>query len=420
MKINSYGRTDIGNDRSNNEDAFLIDENIGLYLVCDGMGGHAGGEVASDTAITFFKKHLYENIKIIEKGSNSALEKMLEEGVQVACTRVYALSREMKHLAGMGTTFTGLLIRGNRGFVVHVGDSRLYMIRAGQVNRLTEDHTYYYELIKTGRVTPEQAAEFLQAEALTRAIGIQPSVIVDHLQFDILHNDTFVVASDGLINYLDDNEELFNLVKDEEAKILPDKLVDFALECGGDDNTTVIVIDVQPETIEKHAAEERRFEADVTFRTNTMQNVALFQHLTTSERVGLLQHLKISEFKANDIIIEEGKTGEQLHIVLDGRLSVLMNRREVAVLHRGDHFGEMSILTQRSRSATVAAKTQARIMSISQQDFLSIVQKRPSVGVRLLWNLAQVLAIRLDDMPSPPPPRSTDTRRIKSVRGSQK
>lgn len=393
MIVKSYGITDIGNKRSNNEDIFLIDEKLGLYLVCDGMGGHAAGEIASETASSVFSNYLHQNLIIVRQGTNDQLDKLLEDATQLACAKVYQLGKTRRELSGMGTTFTGLLIRNQRGFIVHVGDSRLYLLRDKHVHRLTEDHTYYAELIKTGKITPEDASKFVAAQALTRAIGIQESVVVDHLQFDVLSEDVFVLCSDGLINYLENDHELMQFAEKTHVTNLSQALVSAALQRGGHDNTTVIVVDVQSEP--KKAARDARFRHDITFRTNTLKEVALFQHLNMAERVSLLRIMKIKEYLNNAVIVKKGDIGENLHIVLDGELVVEIDKKQVATLKSGDHFGEMSLLTNKTRSATVRAQGSTRLMSMKKDDFMKIIQQQPNIGTRLLWNLAYVLANRL-------------------------
>jgi serine/threonine protein phosphatase PrpC len=152
MNLESFGQTDVGKKRDHNEDSIFIDEEVGLYVVADGMGGHAAGEVASATAVDVLKEEFKENAGLIEsyqsEGPYEVREqvlKMVETAVQKACATVYKMGQEDKKRHGMGTTLSVMLISDSGGFIAHVGDSRIYLIREEQVHQLSIDHTLVNE-----------------------------------------------------------------------------------------------------------------------------------------------------------------------------------------------------------------------------------------------------------------------------------
>src|SRR5262245_59860343 len=154
--------TDVGRVRDGNEDSFLVDERLHLFVVADGMGGHAAGEVASLLAVHSLQQTLQAEMALIERFEAAVggvdrreILRLLELGVQRACAEVYAEAQRDLARRGMGTTLVALLILGSRGFLAHVGDSRIYLVRAGAVHQLTQDHSLINELLKRGRLKPE-------------------------------------------------------------------------------------------------------------------------------------------------------------------------------------------------------------------------------------------------------------------------
>jgi serine/threonine protein phosphatase PrpC len=213
--IRFWPKTDVGRVRDVNEDSFLVDEALGLFIVADGMGGHAAGEVASNIAVHTCRETVSRERELIgkfERGTDNTSRKdvlrLMELAVQNACTSVYAEAQKDPSKRGMGTTLVALLIIGARGFIAHVGDSRIYLTRNGSVHQLTEDHSLINELLKRGRLTPEQIAKLNMKNAVTRAVGVYESVEVDTLDFDVLAGDTFLLCSDGLSEYAQQNDIL--------------------------------------------------------------------------------------------------------------------------------------------------------------------------------------------------------------------
>ena len=240
MEILAHGHTDVGRARKLNEDHYLVDAELGLYLVCDGMGGHAAGDVASRMAAETVRAYLHERRGVLEavaRGERPADEiaSLLRHGIQSASAKIHALGEEDASRKGMGTTCTALVVRGGKGVMGHVGDSRLYMARGGQVYQLSEDHTFVQEAIRRGMLTPEQAAESPHKNVVTRAVGPSPSVLVDTLVFDVLPNDTLLLCSDGLHGYVHDPAELVAALRPDDLTRIGQWMIDTANDRGGAD-----------------------------------------------------------------------------------------------------------------------------------------------------------------------------------------
>ena len=202
--LSSWAQTSVGRVRDHNEDAYLVDEALGLFAVADGMGGHAAGEVASKLALETVQRVVSEGRAKIDnyrrdQGSREArrvLLEMIEEAAHAACAAVHEAGKQDERLRGMGTTLCLLVIAGAHGFIAHVGDSRIYLVRGEKTHQLTQDHNLQNELLKRGKLTPEQIAQVKQKNALTRAIGVYASVEVDTLDFGIVPGDRLLLCSD--------------------------------------------------------------------------------------------------------------------------------------------------------------------------------------------------------------------------------
>lgn len=246
MKVSSWGMTDTGRSREQNEDAFLINAPLGLFLVADGMGGHAGGEVASRLTVEVVERELLaareRSPELFEgKAANGALRDLFEAAVKEASREVFERSAAEPRLHGMGTTLTGLLVQGDTAWIAHVGDSRLYRIRDGAIELLTEDHSLVQEQMKAGILTPEEARHSHLRNIITRSVGFEPSVPVDLFEEELREGDLFVLCSDGLSNLVED-EEILEFAKSEVASALPESLIALANARGGDDNITAVVV----------------------------------------------------------------------------------------------------------------------------------------------------------------------------------
>ena len=400
MQITAVGLTDVGQKRDHNEDYLLVEPEMGLYIVADGMGGHAAGEVASAHAASCVKRVIGEGQAIIDEFANAdtpetreRLASLVENAIQTACSEIYQMAQEDAGKAGMGTTLEMLLVVGGKGIMGHVGDSRLYMLRAGQIHQLSEDHSYCTEMIKRGKMTREQARNSPYANVITRAVGIQDNVQVDTLLFDILPGDTFLLCSDGLSGYVEDPNEMAELLEPEAFEGISQNLIDIANQRGGKDNITVIVLRAFGDEADKGKEDERANE--VNLKLETLKKIPLFRYLTYQELVKVLNITYLETFDEGQTVITEGEPGEELYIVLAGRVTVSRNDTEIIDLHPGVHFGEMALVDQSPRSATITAREPTRLLVLQRRSFYTLIRKEPVLAVKLLWSFVQVLSRRL-------------------------
>jgi PPM family protein phosphatase len=243
LSIAARGVTDVGRRREHNEDSLLVDQELGLFVVADGMGGHAGGGTASSIAVSTIQKSVRAASQAPEA---SPFSTVLRLAVEDACRAIYRAAQEDPSLAGMGTTVTAALVVGHNAYVAHVGDSRCYLVRSGRIFQLSEDHSLVNEQLKAGAITEEEARSSRFRNIITRSVGFEEEVLVDVVELDVERGDVVVLCCDGLSNLVAD-PEILEIASGAPLGEAPERLVALANERGGDDNITVIVVRVDGE-----------------------------------------------------------------------------------------------------------------------------------------------------------------------------
>lgn len=240
MKISA--KTDTGKVRTNNQDYFLAGElNNGVTwaIVCDGMGGAMGGNVASETAVRIISEKLISGYH--EGMNDNSVKLLMMSAIEAANASVYSKSTNDESLKGMGTTVVAAIINQDTVYLAHVGDSRIYIISSDSIIQMTTDHSVVQMMIENGEITPEEAKTHPKKNVITRALGVEESIRIDYSQEIFNENDILLLCSDGLTNYVSD-EEIKKICLENDRFLLADKLVDAANEKGGGDNITVVTV----------------------------------------------------------------------------------------------------------------------------------------------------------------------------------
>ncbi|HEY5946354.1 MAG TPA: cyclic nucleotide-binding domain-containing protein [Kofleriaceae bacterium] len=405
MEVSFAAATDVGRQRNHNEDNFLIDKKLRLFMVADGMGGHAAGEVASSIAVHEIRDAINNNRDLIDRYrvdhpgvQTYEILQVLEHAVQAACGAVHQRAQAEPDKRGMGTTATVLLIAGAgeqlRGFIAHVGDSRVYLARQSQCHVLTEDHSLMNELVRRGKLNREQieSSPYKQYKnAVTRAVGVYASVEVDTFDFDILPGDRFLICSDGMYAYVDE-AELPKQLADGDVKEVPKRLVDTANKGGGHDNITAVVIRIG----ESAGVGATPRTTEISLKLEVLKGMQMFRYLSYKELVQVAAIAEMAEHKTGQTIFEVGQPGEAMYIVTAGNVRLEMGDKTVAELGRGQHFGEMALVDRSTRSLTAtAAADGTRLVVIHRKDFYDLIKREPGSAVKMLWAFVQVLGQRL-------------------------
>lgn len=232
----STGISEIGLIRKNNEDSFLIDNDRGLFVVCDGMGGHNGGEVASSMAVGIVGRN------VIYKTGEEAIQS-LKSAIEKANREIWLKGRAEPELLNMGTTIIAVAIVGQQLIAGNVGDSSLYLIRSKQIYKITRDHTLAESMVNDGLLKPEDIRNSGYNHILTRAIGIEENVEIDFFTHELLSGDYILLCSDGLTDLID-QDDILTVTTGKNIEEAAQGLVQLALDRGGHDNITTVLVGI--------------------------------------------------------------------------------------------------------------------------------------------------------------------------------
>jgi serine/threonine protein phosphatase PrpC/CRP-like cAMP-binding protein len=399
-KVQYYAQTDVGRLRDHNEDNYLVDKKLSLSVVADGMGGHAAGEVASALAVRIIHEEIKAHREVIEAyssddadartGSKEILS-VLEQAVQRACAKIHEEAKSDPAKRGMGTTLSALIIAGSQGFIAHVGDSRIYLLRDGKIQQVTEDHTVYNELIKRGKLTRDQIERVAQKNAITRAVGVYERVEVDTLTLEVLPGDQFLLASDGLHGYIAHTAELEPYLEEANGEVAARELIALANRKGGKDNITAVLV-----RLGEGGAEDSVRARRLALKRETLVKMPLFSRLNERELLRIMQVSEVRAYAPGDVVVQEGDRGDELFIVLSGLVQVVRGDTVLTEVGQGEHFGEMALIRAMPRSATVIAVEASELIALHRADFFEVLRKEHELAVKLLWQFLGVLADRLD------------------------
>lgn len=241
MKIEAWGQTDVGLKRENNQDTILVDKDLGLYIVADGMGGHKGGEVASSMAVDVVREVV---ASYIQTGRKIPPPELLKVAYSEASARIYKASTvDNPELAGMGTTMVCALLKDDQIFIGNVGDSRAYLMRDDLMWQVTEDHSLVNEQIRAGVIKPGEEKDVVGKNVITRSVGFEHIVNVDVISRKVIPNEKILLCSDGLSGMINDRE-IFRICQRNSSKEAVTVCINEAKRAGGDDNISVVIFDV--------------------------------------------------------------------------------------------------------------------------------------------------------------------------------
>ena len=249
MQLKVGFATDIGRRRTQNQDNYSVRMDLGLFIVADGMGGHRGGEIASAMVVELVPKLVGETQLIKDWTARGALV----ESIQSANAAIFERAMNESKLQGMGTTTTALLFRDKTLTIGHVGDSRVYYFRPGGVWQVTRDHSLVEEKLRAGLITRAEMKTDRMKNVITRSVGFESKVNVELYEMEMHKDDLFLICSDGLSGFIDD-EKMLSIIQEEviakksngyDLKVAVEKLIEAANEGGGDDNITCVLVEVQ-------------------------------------------------------------------------------------------------------------------------------------------------------------------------------
>ncbi len=254
LAVEVAGKTDVGCVRGNNEDNFGYDSRYGIFVVCDGMGGQAAGEVASKMAVDALLQYFRDPVNSPESSGNRLITaapvtaKNLADAINQANHTIYQAGQEKLGRSGMGSTIVAALVRGHSLAIGHVGDSRIYLIRQGAIQQLTQDHSLVMEQVRLGYITREQAEKSELQNVILRALGTEKEVEPDVEDLVAVPGDVLLMTSDGLTRHVRDEEILAIVTFSRSLDQACSALVEAAKDRGGDDNITCLLLRIVERT----------------------------------------------------------------------------------------------------------------------------------------------------------------------------
>jgi serine/threonine protein phosphatase PrpC len=388
VKVSMWGATDVGRSRKINEDSFLLSPDHNFVAVADGMGGYQRGDVAAQLACNVVKEVIYTHKHIVElfrrapsEASASAVKTMLDTTMQRACKEVHDAAVAMTGKGGrMGTTMDLVLFAGNKAFISHVGDGRVFLLRGGEVHQLTEDHTVAAQEAASGVPVEQRSSR----NVITRALGVFPNVMVDSLVFDLQVDDRVIICTDGLYKYVDESELAAELATGSVAEVV-DRLIGLANERGGRDNISLVIFQAEAEGKAKE-------DHEMVQRLERLRNVGLFQFCTYRELMKVCQMATPQAVPAGFVLFEEGAQGRECFIVEEGEITIRKAGQVLAVMTSGDYFGEMSFIDVPIRSATAVATRDTKLLVIGRNQFLQLLKQDSELAAKLMWQLLQKMS----------------------------
>lgn len=388
--IRFHARTDVGKKRKNNEDSLLAAGEYGLFVVADGVGGRKAGELASAITVNTFQKYGPRLKAAVDtfseqptRENRNAVLWLLDEAANVASKRVYEAASSTGR-QGMTTTLVAALVGGGGAFIVHVGDSRAYLLRGAGLRQLTEDHSMVNQLLAQGHITEEEARTSRYRNVITRAVGLYPTVQTDTLYVEMVRGDRLMLCSDGCSDLVPP-PDMAHMMATGSVADSTDALIEASLDAGGKDNVTVVV--VEPETV---------LEAEiVSARAKAMEQLFLFSELPFHARLRVSRIVSELRYSVGDKVVRQGERGDTMYTVVSGIVGVQVNGIDVASLGPGEHFGELALVDELPRSADIVALEPVHLLAIERTALRDFCLVEPGLGNQILWKLTSTLGDRL-------------------------
>ncbi|QED28354.1 cyclic nucleotide-binding domain-containing protein [Microvenator marinus] len=393
MEYKAWALTDVGNVRENNEDSHLLDLVNGVFVVADGVGGSQAGEVASEHLCKRIGD-IAEEVGELARAKDPALDREAREKVfQVLLdhiheinSEVYGIGKEINPTLPSATTCDAMVMSNNCAFIAHVGDSRVYLFRAGQIFRITEDHTFA-EQLKREAVADERILERFR-NVLTRSIGGKPQVEIDALFIDLQPGDRVLMCSDGVTDYLS-GSDLLEFSNQKDGEELLKFLIREAKDRGGADNITALLVEIV-DSRQENTIRDQSF--DTLRQADILGKIELFEGLGLRDLIKVLRIVYERNYTDGQMIMTPGEPADCMYVVAGGRVELTSPGQTPRTLKEGQHFGALALVSEEIRESSAIAKGQAMVLVVPGAKFKEIVEDDSVVGNKLLWNLLRMMA----------------------------
>ncbi|MCE9636525.1 MAG: protein phosphatase 2C domain-containing protein [Planctomycetes bacterium] len=398
MRIRPAVHTDVGRVREHNEDNHLVAPELGLFIVADGMGGRAAGEVASHLAVQAVRDYVVahrDRVDAFTAGESGApaseIVRVLADSVLAAARSVFGASLAESDRRGMGTTLTALLIANDRAFVAHVGDSRAYLVRNGRATQITRDHSLVDELVLAGQLTREEskAPELERLRCvLARAVGVANDVAVDAMDLEAVPGDQFLLCSDGLSHYVQEDEIAALLLGDLHASV--ERFVQLACARGGHDNITALAVrceSAEPADMDRLRVSEQKSRA--------LAAVPVLQALDPREFLQVVLASETIEATAGTIVMREDQPIPALFVVLEGRIRLARGGQPIDDAPAGTWFGEAALVDRWVAAPTAIAVEHTLLARLTRDALMAVARREPEIAPKIVAAFARDAAERV-------------------------
>jgi serine/threonine protein phosphatase PrpC len=396
MEVRFWAATDTGRKRGHNEDNFLVDRDAALFVVCDGMGGHAAGEVASALVAKTVRDEVVRGSSDREirdgqgrAANRTAVFEMLEEAVRRANGKIWQMAQADETRQGMGTTCVLMMVLGQTGFIANVGDSRLYRLRNGEGEQLTEDHSLRNHMIREGKL--EEGEPMNRKNAVTRAVGVGETLEVDTFAVDLRAGDRFILCSDGLTEYLKSPAQLADLAVDTGLEGVTGDLIDHANHSGGKDNVTVMAIEVG----EGQGIWDARRS---TAKGRALRGLPHLANLSSEEFDVAIEQFNLHEVDAGTTLVKPTSPPDGLFFIVDGEVKLTERSGSSERIASGDFFGERALVGAASQGLKAVTTEPTRMAHLSRQRFEAILGANIELAAKITWNFLSGVMERLGDL----------------------
>ena len=382
--------------RDVNEDSILRLKDLAtpIFAVSDGMGGAGIGDVASKVAMKVLKEHaprICERTAEVSRVRSSANRLALSQAIDTLfneASRAVRSQAQEQHVAGMAATLLLVTVVDQLAYVAHVGDSRAYLVRGGELMRLTEDHSVAEFRLRRGRMTPEEYQDSPERQVLYQALGTGVEVDVDIAEVRLADNDAMLLCTDGLIRALGE-DEIAGAIDMDDVKGSARRLIHMANANEAPDNLSVILFGLRGTGEPNNALRQI---------TEVMDRIFLFGALTPQERLVIAPYLEERSVEQGEMIVREGDKADCFYIIVEGKVRISRHGTHLTDFGPGQHFGELALARPAVRSATVEALEPTHLLSLTRERFSEVVRNKPSLGASLTLALLDTVGNRLRDV----------------------
>jgi serine/threonine protein phosphatase PrpC len=402
MKTRFFVSTHPGKSKQQNEDCYLADPELGLYVLADGVT-HPRGRQIAEQSCEEIKRFLHLHRELIDRHNKTSdaatrrdLSILIRRALEHTSAVIYQKTLSDPSSQGAFAALAAVLISQNFAFIAHAGDARVYSVREGGFYPLTRDHTYLASMLAEGK-SFEEAKKVSYSENLFAAIGHQPVTKAALYVRELAPGERFLICSDGLSDYFPEGG-FSNPLSLEGSKELPRLLTDYALAKGGRDNVTALILEFEGEAV---SAEKSRVSPNVLVKLQAIRGLRIFQHLDDYQLVGLLSFADTRNYAAGETLIQKGVLISEMYIVVTGEISIDVGRGPALTESKGAILGEMSIFDGGLPSATVKAVKPSVSLVFSREALFSYMRENIGFAARFELGVLQAVIHRLRQRTEP-------------------